>query len=136
MPVNVGDIIEGKVTDIMNYGVFVKINDEKSGLVHISEVSKDYVEDIHTVLKSGDVVKVKVLSIDEKGKIGLSIKKALPQTRENKFSYTYKKENIKEKKGPMSLDDMLSKFLKDSDERQLDLKRNMDSKRGYSRKHS
>lgn len=136
MPVNVGDIIEGKVTDIMNYGVFVKINDEKSGLVHISEVSKDYVEDIHTVLKSGDVVKVKVLSIDEKGKIGLSIKKALPQTRENKFSYTDKKENIKEKKGPMTLDDMLSKFLKDSDERQLDLKRNMDSKRGYSRKHS
>lgn len=136
MPVNVGDIVEGTVTDIMNYGVFIKLNDEKSGLVHISEVSKDYVEDIHTVLKSGDKVKVKVLSIDDKGKIGLSIKKALPKTYENKFSCTDKKESQKEKKGPMSLDDMLSKFLKDSDERQLDLKRNMDSKRGYSRKHS
>ena len=78
MPVNVGDIVEGKVTDIMNYGVFVKLNEEKSGLVHISEVSKDYVEDIHTVLQSGDIVKVKVLSIDEKGKIALSIKKAMP----------------------------------------------------------
>lgn len=136
MPVNVGDIVEGKVTDIMNYGVFIQLNDEKSGLVHISEVSKDYVEDIHTVLHSGDIVKVKVLSIDEKGKIALSIKKALPQSHDNKKPYMNKKEVQKEKNGPMSLDDMLSKFLKDSDERQLDLKKNIDSKRGYSRKHS
>lgn len=134
MPVSVGEIIEGKVTDIMNYGVFVKLNDEKSGLVHISEVSRDYVEDINTVLKSGDIVKVKVLSIDEKGKIALSIKKALPKTYENRSFYNDKKE-VKENKGPMSLDDMLSKFLKDSDERQLDLKRNIDSKRGHSKKH-
>ena len=136
MPVKVGDIVEGKVTDIMNYGAFVKLNDEKSGLVHISEVSKDYVEDIHTVLKSGDVVKVKVLSIDEKGKIALSIKKALPKSYDAKNSYVDKKDMSKDKKAPMSLDDMLSKFLKDSDERQLDLKKNIDSKRGYSRKHS
>ena len=45
MPVSVGDIVEGKGTDIMNYGVFVKLDSGKSGLVHISEVSKDYVED-------------------------------------------------------------------------------------------
>lgn len=132
MPVNVGDIVEGKVTDIMNYGVFVKLESGKSGLVHISEVSKDYVEDIHTVLNQGDKVKVKVLSIDEKGKIALSIKKALPQVKENKG---FSKKNI-EPQGPMTLDDMLSKFLKDSDERQLDIKKNIDSKRGYSRKHS
>ena len=132
MPVSVGDIVEGKVTDIMNYGVFVKLESGKSGLVHISEVSKDYVEDIHTVLNQGDKVKVKVLSIDEKGKIALSIKKALPQVKENKG---VSKKNI-EPQGPMTLDDMLSKFLKDSDERQLDIKKNIDSKRGYSRKHS
>lgn len=132
MPVNVGDILEGKVTDIMNYGVFVKLDGGKSGLVHISEVSKDYVEDIHSILNQGDKVKVKVLSIDEKGKIALSIKKALPQVKEFK---NFNKKTI-EPQGPMTLDDMLSKFLKDSDERQLDLKRNIDSKRGYSRKHS
>lgn len=136
MPVKVGDIVEGKVTDIMNYGVFIKLEDGKSGLVHISEVSKDYVEDIHTVLNSGDVVKVKILSIDENGKIALSIKKALPSSSNNKSKYNDKKESYSEPKGPMTLDDMLSKFLKDSDERQLDLKKNMDSKRGYSRKHS
>lgn len=133
MPVNVGDIVEGKVTDIMNYGVFVKLDGGKSGLVHISEVSRDYVEDIHTVLNVGDTVKVKVLSIDDNGKIALSIKKTLPP-KERK--YTEKREKKVENQEPMTLDDMLSKFLKDSDERQLDLKRNIDSKRGYSRKHS
>lgn len=131
MPVSVGDILEGKVTDIMQYGVFVKLNEGKSGLVHISEVSNEYVEDINQVLKKGDTVKVKVLSIDDSGKIALSIKKALP--REDKKT----RNNIKEKKveeGPLTLDDMLSKFLKDSDERQLDLKRSMESKRGYSKR--
>ena len=115
MPVKVGDIVEGKVTDIMNYGVFIKLEDGKSGLVHISEVSKDYVEDIHSVLKSGDTVKVKILSIDENGKIALSIKKALPSSFNNKNRYNDKKETYSEPKGPMTLDDMLSKFLKYSD---------------------
>ncbi len=135
MPVIVGDIVEGKVTDIMNYGVFVKLEEGKSGLVHISEVSKDYVEDIHTVINSGDTVKVKVLSIDDNGKISLSIKKALPTTQ-SKRKNSNKKESYEEPKGPMTLDDMLSKFLKDSDERQLDLKKNIDSKRGHSRRRS
>ena len=115
----------------MQYGVFVKLNEGKIGLVHISEVSNEYVEDINQVLKKGDTVKVKVLSIDDSGKIALSIKKALP--REEKKNRT----NVREKKveeGPQTLDDMLSKFMKDSDERQLDLKRSMESKRGYSKR--
>ena len=109
MPVSVGDIVEGKVTDIMNYGVFVKLERGKSGLVHISEVSKDYVEDIHTVLNQGDKVKVKVLSIDEKGKIALSIKKALPQVKENKgFTLCY---NTYEKNGDIFHEEMPSEEL-------------------------
>ena len=131
MPVSVGEIVEGKITDLMQYGVFVKLNEGKIGLVHISEVSNEYVEDINQVLKKGDTVKVKVLSIDDSGKIALSIKKALP--REEKKNRT----NVREKKveeGPQTLDDMLSKFMKDSDERQLDLKRSMESKRGYSKR--
>lgn len=131
MPVSVGEIVEGKITDIMQYGVFVKLADGKSGLVHISEVSNEYVEDINQVLKKGDTVKVKILSIDDSGKIALSIKKAMP--REEKRN----RNNVREKKveeGPQTLDDMLSKFLKDSDERQLDLKRSMESKRGYSKR--
>lgn len=131
MPVSVGDILEGKIADIMQYGVFVKLNEGKSGLVHISEVSNEYVEDINQVLKKGDTVKVKVLSIDNSGKIALSIKKALP--REEKRTRNAVKEK-KVEEGPQTLDDMLSKFLKDSDERQLDLKRSMESKRGYSKR--
>ena len=129
MAVNVGEIVEGTVSDIMNYGAFIKLEGGKNGLVHISEVSKDYVEDIHDVLKTGDKVKAKVLSIDEKGKIALSIKKAIVSQRENK------EEGFREK-GPQSLEDMLSQFLKDSDERQLDLKRSFESKRGSSRKRA
>ena len=131
MPVQVGEIVEGKITDIMEYGVFVKLDDNKSGLVHISEVSREYVKDIHDVVNVGDTVKVKVLSIDEKGKISLSIKKALPREerrpRQNDFQ-------PKKPQEPLTLDDMLSKFLKDSDERQLDLKRNIEGKRGSSRR--
>ncbi len=129
MSVSVGEIVEGTISDIMNYGAFVKLEDGKNGLIHISEVSRDYVEDIHNVLKSGDKVKAKVISIDEKGKIALSIKKALPSS---KTKDNYPKENV----GPLTLDDMLSKFLKDSDERQLDLKRNIESKRGSSKRRA
>ena len=125
MSVNVGEVVDGIITDIMNYGVFVKLNDGKNGLVHISEVSKDYVSNINDVLKSGDKVKVKVLAIDEKGKIALSIKRAIAE--ENNRN----KEHLN-----LTLDDMLSKFLKDSDERQLDLKRNIESKRRVSKRRA
>lgn len=131
MPVSVGDILEGKITDVMQYGVFVKLGEGKSGLVHISEVSNEYVEDINQVVKKGDTVKVKVLSIDDSGKISLSMKKALPR-EDKKTRNTMKEKKVEE--GPLTLDDMLSKFLKDSDERQLDLKRSMESKRGYSKR--
>lgn len=131
MPVSVGDIVEGKITDIMQYGVFVKLNEGKSGLVHISEVSNEYVEDINQVVKKGDTVKVKILSIDDNGKIALSIKKAMPR-EDKRVRNTNREKKVEE--GPQTLDDMLSKFLKDSDERQLDLKRSMESKRGYSKR--
>ena len=128
MSVSVGEIVEGTVGDIMNYGAFVKLDDGKNALVHISEVSRDYVEDIHQVLKTGDKVKAKVISIDEKGKIALSIKKAMPPKE--------KREEVVKPKEPLTLDDMLTKFLKDSDERQLDLKRSFEAKRGSARKRA
>lgn len=129
MSVTVGEIVEGTVSDIMNYGAFVKLDGGKNGLVHISEVSKEFVNDVHQILKVGDKVKVKVLSIDEKGKIALSIRKAVERTK------TRENQPLKQNT-PLSLDDMLTKFLKDSDERQLDLKRSFESKRGSSRKRA
>lgn len=79
MQLEQGNILEGKVTGIIKYGAFVDLGGDKSGMVHISEVSHSYVNDINEVLKVGQTVKVKIISIGEDGKISLSIKKAEPQ---------------------------------------------------------
>ena len=84
MAVEIGSILEGKVTGITNFGAFVELPDKATGMVHISEVSNSFIKDIHEKLSEGDMVKVKVLEINEKGKIALSIKKALPQEEEQK----------------------------------------------------
>ena len=78
MSLEVGAIVEGEVTGITNFGAFVQLPEGKVGLIHISEVSNVYVKDVHEFLKEHDKVKVKVLSIDARGKIGLSIKQAMP----------------------------------------------------------
>ncbi len=78
MTLNAGSILEGTVVNITNFGAFVEI-EGKTGLVHISEVSDSYVKDIREYLKEQDKVKVKVISIDDKGKISLSIKQAMQQ---------------------------------------------------------
>ena len=70
--------MEGKVTGITKFGAFVSLGENKSGLVHISEIANTYVNDIHEHLQEGQAVKVKVLAIDENGRINLSIKRALP----------------------------------------------------------
>src|SRR4029079_13043209 len=71
----VGSIIEGKITGIKPFGAFVAIDEQKQGLVHISEVAHGFVKDINDVLTVGDEVKVKVISVDENsGKISLSIR--------------------------------------------------------------
>ena len=75
MQIEVGSILEGKVTGIMKFGAFVDLPDGKSGMVHISEISNTYVENVSDFLTVGQEVKVKVISINENGKIGLSIKK-------------------------------------------------------------
>lgn len=146
--VEVGSIVEGKVTSVMPFGAFVDLSGRKSGLVHISEISSRYVKDINEVVKKGDTVKVKIIKIDDDGKISLSIKQA-----EQKKEKTKTKREQPEKKGPvrpadfewgttsqssLSLEDMLSKFKQDSDEKMQSLRRSNDSKRsgGYSRKSS
>lgn len=73
--VEIGQVIEGKVTGIQPYGAFVAIDGDTRGLVHISEIMHGYVKDINEHLSVGDSVNVKVIQIDEeKGKISLSIR--------------------------------------------------------------
>ena len=91
MLIEVGKIVEGKVTGITNFGAFIQLAEGKTGLVHISEVAIEYVKDIKNHLKQGQVVKAKVLSIDNNGKISLSIKKALQNEEANIPKKTSKK---------------------------------------------
>jgi len=139
MSLEVGAIVEGEVSGITNFGAIVQLPEGKIGLIHISEVSNVYVKDVHDFLKEHDKVKVKVLSIDERGKIGLSIKQLTPPPAPQPKPQRPQVEN-RERRGPrpqvakvapvLSFEDKLSKFLKDSDDRMLDLKRNTESKRG------
>ena len=120
MPVAAGEIVDGTVSGITKYGAFIKLKNGQVGLVHISEVSERYVKSIEDVLKPDQQVKVKVLSVDEEnGKISLSIKKA--QGEEKKAGSSPQ---------GSTFEDKLTRFLKDSEERLLDLKRNFESKRG------
>ncbi len=77
MAVEVGNILEGKVTGITDFGAFIDLPEGKSGMVHISEVAPTFVNKITDFLQEGQTVKVKVLSVGENGKISLSIKKAM-----------------------------------------------------------
>lgn len=152
MSIEVGAKLQGKVSGITNFGAFIDLGAGKTGLVHISEVSNGYIKDIHDVLSVGDEVTIKVISVNDDGKIGLSIRKAQEQpaesneeqrpkryqkdtrdTRDNRSRATQKKpfsrsqssNNHKE-----DFDSLMSSFLKDSDDRLTSLKRNTEGKRG------
>ena len=143
MAIEVGSVIEGKVSGIMSFGAFVSLPENKVGLVHISEVSSTYVTDINQHLKVGDTVKVRVLKIDDNGKISLSIKKALEKKKADKREKPPKSNTIirpaeidwSRKDDELSFEDKLSKFKQDSDEKKLALKRSNESQRsgGYRR---
>ena len=79
MQLTVGDIVEGKITAVKDYGVFVDLGEGKSGMVHISEIAHTYVSEIRDFVKENDSVKLKVLSVSDDGKISLSIKHAQPK---------------------------------------------------------
>lgn len=145
--ISVGEIVDGVVISVMPFGAFVDIGNKQSGLVHISEVSDTYVKDINDHLKKGDKVKVKVLTVDDNGKINLSIKKAVdkPQKEKSKLKEEPKKEKpirpdefdwLDNSDKELSFEDKLLKFKQISDENIKTMRRNAESKRsgGYSRK--
>jgi len=77
-----GEIYEGVVEEVVDFGAFVEILPGKVGLLHVSEIANDYVKDVHDYIKAGDTVKVKVLAVNE-GKISLSKKALEPGYEEN-----------------------------------------------------
>ncbi len=81
--VEIGKIYEGKVVKIMDFGAFVDFLSGKSGLVHISQIAQERVENVSDKLQEGQIVKVKVLEIDRQGRIRLSMKEAEKACSEN-----------------------------------------------------
>ncbi|MBO5290957.1 MAG: S1 RNA-binding domain-containing protein [Clostridia bacterium] len=144
MAAEIGSILEGKVTGITNFGAFVELPDKSTGMVHISEVSSTFIKDIHEKVSEGDIVKVKVIDINEKGKIALSIKKALPQEEEQPKPKRPAGDRPKKSQPPvwtgtqrsepenMSFEDMMAKFKSISDDKMSDLKKSNVAKRGAS----
>ena len=79
MELTVGAVLEGKVKSITNFGAFVALPENKTGMVHISEIANAYVSDIRQHLTEGQDVKVMVIAVDPNGKINLSIKRLEPK---------------------------------------------------------
>ncbi len=148
MALEVGEILEGKVTGITKFGAFVELPEGKTGMVHISEVAPTFVKEIKDHITEGETVKVKVLNIGEDGKISLSIKKAMtPPPRpvgnggfqrphsNGGGQRSFNNNSWQKSSEPVSFEDMLSKFKQTSDEKMSDLKRVTEAKRGgFSRR--
>lgn len=120
MELKIGALLEGKVKTITNFGAFVVLPENRTGMVHISEVANQYVSDIRTHLTEGQTVKVKVMKIDENGKIALSIKKAEPSSVVKSGKPETTRSNVvpagsKSASAPLSFEEKLKQFMSDSD---------------------
>ena len=132
MEFGVGSIVEGKVSGITKFGAFVSLPEGKSGLVHISEIAYSYVNDVHEHLSEGDQVKVKVIGIDDAGRINLSIKKATeppprpaaPRPAAPRQQHTPRERTFTPAapKEPTSFEDRLKQFMAASDSKLSDLR--------------
>ncbi|MFT9077464.1 S1 RNA-binding domain-containing protein [Ethanoligenens sp.] len=132
MQLEVGTVLEGKVTGITKFGAFVELPGGKTGMVHISEVAPTFVKEIRDFVQENQVVKVKVLAITEDGKVSLSMKRieaAAPPKRPSAgrpggYEWSPRKNDN------LSFEEMMNKFKQSSDEKLSDLKKYIDPKRG------
>ena len=115
----VGAVVEATVEKVMDYGAFVRLESGETGMVHISEIDKNYVKDIRDHVRENDKVTVKVIGQKEDGKIDLSIKQAEPG---------YEDRPRRSGKDP-EFERKLKKFMSQSQERLVDLKRHKEGKR-------
>ena len=134
MQIEVGAILEGKVTSITKFGAFVELPENNTGMVHISEVSTGFVKEITDYLQENQIVKVKVIEIDQNGRINLSIKRLLDQPQQSSRRAPARRGNVgwqpKQVVQPVTFEEMMSKFKADSDDKMSSLRRNVESKRG------
>ena len=126
MQLEVGAVVEGKVTGTVPFGAFVDIGEGKSGLVHISEISDVFVKKVSDHVEVGQTVKVKVIKINDDGKIELSMKQAVTRKNPEKESAS-KKGNFINK--ATNFEDMMNRFKKFSEDKLSDIKRKQEGRR-------
>jgi len=132
-PVEVGNVVEGVVTGITNFGAFVELSNGKTGLVHISEVADAYVHEVADYVQQNDRVKVKVLSISSDGeKIALSLRQGNPGPPEfvTPSRPAPQKGPRRSGGGRGSFEDKMQQFMKESDEKVSEFRRNRNNRRG------
>ena len=144
MEITSGDVVQGRVAEVRDFGAFVWLDDGKKGLIHISEISDDFVKDIHNRIKPNQKVKIKVLSIKEDGRIELSLKQAdsldytKPPKQETQQPVMAAAEYLGEppnmdfsdrRERSDDFDSMLKAFKRQSEENLLDNKRAIERKR-------
>ena len=117
MSITAGQKLNGKITSVKKFGAFVELENGKSGLVHISELSEKFVEKVEDVVSVGQEVTVRVKEVTPDGKINLSMKPARPE---------------RPARPALDLDKAITNFLKDSDEKQTSLKKNLKTQRRRS----
>jgi S1 RNA binding domain protein len=117
--IEVGATVQGTVARIENYGAFLQLEDGRMGLVHISEIDRNYVKDVREHLREGDTVDAKVVAIKDDGKIDLSIK-ALQDPAPPRQS---------RRGSDPDFEKMLKSFMRQSEERQVDFRRATEHKR-------
>lgn len=152
MLLEVGNIVEGRISTITKFGAFVSLPSGKSGLVHISEVANAYVSDVNDHLAIGQSVNVMVLEISDNGRINLSIKRAMPQVPaampaqrpaaprpaaprpSAPRAYIPKPSAPAKSDAPPSFEDKLKQFMQDSDSKMKSSKVYCQSTRGQRRR--
>lgn len=126
MSLEIGSIVEGKVVKTTNFGAFVELTGGLTGLIHISEITHSYVKDVKDFLHENDAVKAKVVAVKPDGKIDLSLKQLEEPPKEEVKVQSF----TRERRGDESFERMMKSFLRSSEEKLGDIKRNLEGKRG------
>lgn len=144
MELSVGSIVTGRVTGITKFGAFVALPGGKSGLVHISEISNSFVNDVHDFLSDGQDVQVKILSVSPEGKINLSIRQVQaapaaqhsrpPRPQRTAATTAAAPSSAAAVPTEPSFEDKLKQFMSVSDSKQSEVNRHMAGKRGGRRR--
>ena len=122
MSAEVGAVVSGTVARLAPYGAFIKLETGETGLVHISEIDRNYVRSFEEHLRIDDQVTVKVVGIKDDGKIDLSIKQAAPD-------WQPERPRLRKGKDP-EFEQKLKRFMRSSEERLVDVKRQREGRRG------